>query len=77
VIFEIQDSGIGISEKDIHSIFDKFYRSEDYRTRKNNGTGLGLYVTMKLVNLLKAKIDVKSELNKGTVFSLFVPNLGH
>lgn len=71
----VQDSGIGISKTDREKIFDKFFRSEDYRTRQNNGTGLGLYVTMKLLRLLHADIDVKSEMNKGSTFTVTFPNL--
>lgn len=75
VWFEVQDSGIGISKEDQNAVFDKFFRSADYRTRKNNGTGLGLYVTMKLAKLLNAEIDLSSELNAGSTFRLYVPNL--
>jgi len=74
--FTIKDTGIGISKSDQEKIFDKFFRSEDYRTRKNNGTGLGLYVTMKLARLLHAEIEVESKLNHGSTFSIFIPNLG-
>jgi two-component system phosphate regulon sensor histidine kinase PhoR len=73
--FTVADTGIGISKGDQEKLFDKFFRSEDYRTRKTSGTGLGLYVTMKLARLLHADIDVKSKLNKGSVFSIFIPNL--
>lgn len=76
VRFAIKDTGIGISKGDQEKIFDKFFRSEDYRTRKTNGTGLGLYVTMKLARMLHAEIDVDSELNKGSTFSIFIPDLG-
>ena len=44
-------------------------------SRANNGTGLGLYVTMKLARLIHAEISVESELNKGSTFSIFIPNL--
>ncbi|MDL2362872.1 MAG: ATP-binding protein [Patescibacteria group bacterium] len=75
VRFAIHDTGIGIAKGDQHQVFDKFFRSEDYRTRKANGTGLGLYVTMKLTRLIHAEIDLQSELNKGSTFTIFVPNL--
>lgn len=75
LMFEVIDSGIGISKGDQEKVFDKFFRSEDYRTRATSGTGLGLYVTMKLARLIKAEIDLKSEINKGTTFSIKVPNL--
>jgi PAS domain S-box-containing protein len=75
VLFEVSDSGIGISKADQERVFDKFFRSEDYRTRESSGTGLGLYVTMKLIRLLHADITLKSELNKGSTFSVLIPNL--
>jgi signal transduction histidine kinase len=73
--FMISDTGIGISKADQERVFDKFFRSEDFRTRKANGTGLGLYVTMKLARMLHADIDLKSELNQGSTFTIFIPNL--
>ena len=75
VLFTIHDTGIGISKSDQEKIFDKFFRSEDYRTRATNGTGLGLYVTMKLARLLHAEINITSQLNHGSTFTIFVPNL--
>ena len=75
VRFAVQDSGIGISKGDQERVYDKFFRSEDYRTREVNGTGLGLYVTMKLARLVNAEISLKSELNKGSTFTVFIPNL--
>lgn len=75
VEFLVSDTGIGISKSDQEKIFDKFFRSEDYRTRSNNGTGLGLYVTMKLARLLHAEIEVHSKLNHGSTFTIFIPNL--
>jgi two-component system phosphate regulon sensor histidine kinase PhoR len=75
VLFKVADTGIGISKGDQEKVFDKFFRSEDFRTRKTSGTGLGLYVTLKLAHLIHAEIDVQSELNKGSTFSVFIPNL--
>lgn len=75
VEFIVADTGIGMSKTDKEKAFDKFYRSEDYRTRKNSGTGLGLYVTMKLARLLHAEISLDSELNKGSIFRIFIPSL--
>ncbi|MCA9348888.1 PAS domain S-box protein, partial [Candidatus Saccharibacteria bacterium] len=75
VQFEVSDTGIGISKADQERVFDKFFRSEDYRTRQSNGTGLGLYVTMKLTRILNASIDLESKLNEGSTFKIFVPNI--
>ena len=71
----VSDTGIGISKSDQDKVFEKFFRSEDYRTRQSNGTGLGLYVTMKLAKLIHASITLKSELNKGSTFNITFPNL--
>ncbi len=75
VRFAVEDSGIGISKGDQERVYDKFFRSEDYRTRQATGTGLGLYVTMKLARLVHAEMSLDSELNKGSTFTIFVPNL--
>ena len=75
VMFEVRDTGIGISKSDQTKLFQKFFRADDPRTQKNSGTGLGLYVTMKLAKLIKAEISMQSELNKGSTFSIFVPNM--
>lgn len=75
VEFYVDDTGIGISKTDREKVFDKFFRSEDYRTRKNTGTGLGLYVAMKLARLIHAEISMTSEINKGSCFKIFVPHL--
>jgi two-component system phosphate regulon sensor histidine kinase PhoR len=75
VEFFVQDTGIGISKGDQGRVFDKFFRSEDYRTKASPGTGLGLYVTAKLAHLVKAEISLESELNVGSVFTIFIPNL--
>lgn len=73
VKFSVKDTGIGISRSDQAKIFQKFYRSEDYRTRESSGTGLGLYVASKLAHKLGTKIDFTSRLNHGSTFSISLP----
>ncbi len=73
--FSVKDNGIGISKSDQKKVFDKFFRSEDFRTRQASGTGLGLYVTAKLATLIKAKIELHSKLNSGSTFIIDVPDL--
>lgn len=73
VTFLVKDTGIGISKTDQKKIFDKFYRSEDYRTRETGGTGLGLYVASKLARKLNTEIKLSSRLNHGSTFSFTLP----
>lgn len=72
VYFGVRDTGIGISKSDQRHIFEKFYRSEDYRTRETSGTGLGLYVAEKLANKMDVKIEFESRLNHGSTFSFII-----
>jgi signal transduction histidine kinase len=74
VTFSVKDTGIGISRGDQAKIFNKFYRSEDYRIRETSGTGLGLYVSTKLSHKLGTTIDLKSRLNHGSTFSFDLPS---
>ena len=74
-MFSVKDSGIGIAKGDIKKVFNKFFRSEDYRTRETSGNGLGLYITKKLAKIIEAEFDVESVLNKGSTFSVIVPDL--
>lgn len=74
VEFSVQDTGIGISKADLKHVFEKFYRSEDYRTRETSGTGLGLYVVTKLMHKLGTKIEVQSRLDHGSTFRFVLPD---
>lgn len=73
VTFTVKDTGIGISKSDQIKVFNKFYRSEDYRTRETGGTGLGLYVATKLAKKLGCRITLESRLNHGSSFSFSLP----
>lgn len=73
VIFSVKDTGIGISKSDQTKIFNKFYRSEDYRTRETGGTGLGLYIADKLSRKIGARIQMTSRLNYGSTFWFSLP----
>lgn len=76
VIFAVKDTGIGISKSDQANLFNKFYRSEDQRTHEASGTGLGLYIAMKLARQLCTEIKVSSRLNYGSTFSFAIPISG-
>ncbi|HSX28780.1 MAG TPA: ATP-binding protein [Candidatus Saccharimonadales bacterium] len=75
IIFTVKDTGIGISKSDQKRLFEKFFRSEDYRTRESSGTGLGLYLVKKLAEQLNAKISIESRLNFGSTFRITIPQL--
>ncbi|RME97332.1 MAG: GAF domain-containing protein, partial [Chloroflexi bacterium] len=70
---DVSDTGIGIVEKDIAYIFDRFFRSERTEVQVVDGTGLGLSITKSFVELLGGQIWVKSQLDVGTTFSFTVP----
>ncbi len=72
--FSVQDSGIGISKADQKHVFEKFFRSEDYRTRETGGTGLGLYVAAKLARKLQTQVTLESRLNHGSTFGFSLPS---
>ncbi|MDT8717404.1 HAMP domain-containing histidine kinase [Clostridium sp. 19966] len=69
-ILQISDNGIGIDEKSLPNIFQAFYRSEQHRSRKTGGVGLGLALVKKLVEKQNGVINVESALNEGTTFSI-------
>lgn len=64
----IEDTGIGIAPQDQAKIFDAFTQSEGQSNRQYGGTGLGLTITQRLVNMMSGKITLESELNKGSKF---------
>ena len=69
----VRDTGIGISEKDLHTIFLPYSQSDGSMTRKYSGTGLGLSICEKLAELLHGDIGVHSELNSGSEFYVRIP----
>lgn len=73
--FSVRDTGIGISKADQKHLFEKFFRSEDYRTRETGGTGLGLYVAAKLSRKLHTQITIESHLNHGSTFGFSLPRI--
>ncbi|MEQ8523323.1 ATP-binding protein [Gracilimonas sp.] len=68
LLFEITDTGTGISEKDAHRLFKSFTQVDSSRTRKHGGTGLGLVISKKLVEALGGDIWFESEAGQGTSF---------
>jgi two-component system, OmpR family, sensor histidine kinase VicK len=75
VQFFIKDTGSGIPPEDIPHLFQKFYRVDNSATRTIGGTGLGLFISRKIVELYGGRIWVESELNKGSTFFINLPRL--
>ncbi|MEM9541085.1 MAG: ATP-binding protein [Cyanobacteria bacterium P01_E01_bin.42] len=69
----VKDTGIGIARKRQKRIFEEFYQGDQSTTRKYSGTGLGLAITKSLVELMQGTIELKSQLGKGTTFSIELP----
>jgi signal transduction histidine kinase/ligand-binding sensor domain-containing protein/DNA-binding response OmpR family regulator len=72
ILFEVRDSGIGIPEDKISRLFKAFSQVDSSITRKYGGTGLGLVISDRLVNLMGGNIHVSSDFGKGTVFSFAI-----
>lgn len=70
--FDVEDSGIGISEEGLKKLFTSYNQETSSTSRKYGGTGLGLAISKKLVSMMEGEIWVTTELNKGTVFSFTI-----
>ena len=70
---KVIDTGIGIPEEDITKVFERFYRVDKARTREMGGTGLGLSIAKEILDKNNSKIDIKSELGKGTEVVIRIP----
>lgn len=72
-IIRISDNGVGIADSHLPHLFERFYRSESSRTRKNGGAGLGLAITQSIVNAHGGTIEVTSQQGVGTCFRIVLP----
>lgn len=72
---QVIDTGIGIPEKDITRIFERFYRVDKARSRDSGGTGLGLAIVKHLIDNLNGQIFVDSVEGKGTIFTILLPGV--
>lgn len=73
VILSISDQGLGIPRKDLGHIFDRFFRVDKARSRKQGGTGLGLAISKEVINMLGGQIWVDSVEGKGSTFYISLP----
>jgi signal transduction histidine kinase len=72
-VIRVKDTGMGMSAKDRERLFQKFYRVQNEKTKEITGTGLGLWVTKKIVEIMKGEITIDSIENVGTQVTLSFP----
>ena len=72
-IVHIKDTGIGINQKDLPHIFEKFYSSENWLQTQSESHGLGLYIAKLLLTVMGGTISAESTVGKGSTFSIALP----
>lgn len=72
-IISVKDNGIGIDKEHLERLFERFYRVDKARSKKEGGTGLGLAIVKHIALSMKGEISVKSEMNKGSEFIIRIP----
>lgn len=77
ITISVADSGIGIPKEDQTHLFQKFYRVDNSATREIGGTGLGLYLSRRLVEAMNGRIWLESEFQRGSTFFVEIPRISH
>lgn len=72
-VFELRDTGIGISKTDLPEVFNHFFRADDSRNIHNGGAGLGLSIVKKIAEVHGGSVEAESTLGKGSAFRLMLP----
>jgi signal transduction histidine kinase len=72
-VIQIADNGPGIPDAEKGKVFNKFYRIGNEETRKSKGTGLGLYLTSKIIKQHNGKIAVMDNVPSGCIFEIMLP----
>ena len=72
-VISVEDHGIGIPEEDQSRVFERFYRVEKGRARKNGGTGLGLAIVKHITQLYGGTVSLESQVGKGSTFTVILP----
>ena len=73
VVFEVQDTGIGIAPENLERVFDPFWQVDQRKTRRVGGSGLGLSTARRLAKLLGGDVSVESQLGVGSTFRIVLP----
>lgn len=77
ITVSVTDTGIGVPPEDVPHLFQKFYRVDNSDTREIGGTGLGLYISRRLIESNNGRIGVKSDFGKGSTFYITIPRISH
>ena len=70
---KVSDGGVGIAQEHLHRIFERFYRVDKARNSKTGGSGIGLSIVKNVVAMMNGHIEVESQLNIGTIFTITIP----
>ncbi|MFA6978183.1 MAG: ATP-binding protein [Ignavibacteriaceae bacterium] len=77
IAVEVEDNGLGLSKDDLSKIFGKYQKLSAKPTNNESSTGLGLFIVKKIIDKHQGEISVKSELGKGSTFTVIVPHITH